>query len=218
MIPARNEAAYLPLTLRAIEKQTHAPREVIVVDNGSHDGTASIARAWGARVIPCYTPGVAATRQLGLEAAQTDWIASTDADSVPSPVWLEKMHAATQRPHCVALYGPLRFTGVSPALRHASEWGYTAFVHSKRVFGKVNLAGANMVFPRQLALEVGGYPQVEAYEDVKLGKELIRRGKAYFVPGALVETSARRLEQGIGRFLWQQLKNSTGHTRGYFRP
>ena len=215
VIPARNEAAYLPLTLRALERQTHAPAEVVVVDNASRDATAQLARAWGARVVSCEVPGIAAARQAGVDAARTGWIASTDADSLPAPDWLERF-ADAATPGRVALYGPMRFCGVSPTAAQLSELGYSAFLHACRLAGRPNLAGGNMAFSRAAALLAGGYPAVEAYEDVLLGRALERLGEVKYVPGALVETSARRLSGGLLPFLWRHLLNLSGHRRGYF--
>ncbi|WP_022801247.1 glycosyltransferase family 2 protein [Deinococcus ficus] len=215
VIPARNEAKYLPTTLRALERQTRGPAQVIVVDNGSRDDTAAVARAWGAQVLPCPDRGVARARQLGLDAARTDWVATTDADSTPVPEWLERLDAAA--PGRVGLYGPMRFSGVSPALVKLSEVSYSAFLHVCRVLDKPNLGGANMAYSRRAAQLAGGYPlDVEAYEDVILGQALARLGDVAYVPGALVETSGRRLDQGLGPFLMQQYRNITGRTRGYF--
>lgn len=214
IIPARNEAAYLPLTLRALEAQRKAPAEVIVVDNGSTDDTVALARAWGARVLHSARPGVAHARQCGLEAARSDWVATTDADSLPSPQWLELLDAAT--PGRVGLYGPMGFCGVAPHWSWASQGAYSAFLHACRVVGKPNLAGANMAFSRRAALLAGGYPDVEAYEDVMLGQAIAALGTVAYVPGALVQTSARRMDRGALPFAWQHLRNITGHTRGYF--
>ncbi|MBZ9751363.1 glycosyltransferase [Deinococcus sp. HMF7604] len=214
VIPARNEARYLPHTLRALERQTRAPEAVIVVDNGSRDDTVLIAQAWGAQVLRCEPRGVALARQMGLDAAQTDWVATTDADSLPVPGWLDCLHEAA--PGRVALYGPMRFSGVAPHWARLSGVSYSGFLHLARVVGRPNLAAANMAFSREAALLAGGYPAVEAYEDVILGQALARLGRVAYVRGALVETSARRLDRGLGPFLWQHLKNITGHTRGYF--
>lgn len=214
VIPARNEAKYLPQTLRALEQQLKPPAEVIVVDNGSADDTVEVARAWGARVLCCPERGVARARQLGLVEARSEWIATTDADSLPVPEWLQKLDRST--PGRVALYGPMQFCGVSPVMVRLSRSSYSAFLHACRLLGKPNLAGANMAYSREAALLAGGYPVVEAYEDVILGQELDRLGKVAYVPGALVETSGRRLEGGLAPFLWRHIRNVTGHTRGYF--
>ena len=214
VLPARNEAAYLPRTLQAIERQTRAPAEVIVVDNGSRDETAAIARAWGAQVLPCPERGVACARQLGLEAARSSWVATTDADSHPAPEWLAAY--ADAAPGRVALYGPMRFWGVPEPWDALSGLGYSTFLHVCRLVGRPNLAGGNMAFSRSAALLAGGYPRVDAYEDVILGQELARLGALGYVPSALVETSARRLDRGVVPFLVQHLRNLSGHTRGYF--
>ncbi|PTA67924.1 glycosyltransferase [Deinococcus arcticus] len=214
VIPARNEANYLPQTLRALERQTRAPDAVLVVDNGSTDDTVALARAWGAQVLRCTEKGVARARQLGLEAAQTPWVATTDADSLPAPEWLERLGAAT--PGRAALYGPMRFSGVAPHWSALSQAAYSGFLHGARLLNRPNLAGANMAYSREAALLAGGYPDVEAYEDVILGQALARLGEVAYVRGALVETSPRRLDRGVAPFLWQHLRNISGHTRGYF--
>ncbi len=214
IIPAWNEAKYLPATLRALERQTHAPAEVIVVDNLSRDDTGAIARAWGATVLLCETKGVAYARQMGLEAARTDWVATTDADSAPVREWLGFYSAAA--PGRTALYGPMRFCGLRDPYPRLTQLSYSIFLHAANVIGKPNMGGANMAYSRQAALLVGGYAPVEAYEDVILGQELDRLGEIAYVPGALVETSARRLDKGVVQFVWRHFRNVTGHTRGYF--
>lgn len=214
VIPAWNEAKYLPATLRALEAQTHQPSEVIVVDNASRDATAEIARSWGATVLHCETRGVAHARQMGLLHARTDWVATTDADSKPVREWLGYLAAAA--PGRVALYGPMRFFGLAEPYPVLTQMSYSLFLHICRVIGKPNMGAANMAYSRQAALLVGGYAPVEAYEDVILGQELARIGEVLYVPGALVETSSRRLDKGVVQFLWRHYLNVTGRTRGYF--
>lgn len=214
VVPAYDEAAYLPRLLNALERQSRLPDEVIVVDNRSKDDTAEVARAWGATVVACDTPGVAFARQAGLLAASGDWVASTDADSKPAPEWLARLERAA--PNAVALYGPMRFDEVHPVAGAASEVGYRAFLNVMAAVKRPNLAGANMAFSRSAALLVGGYPEVEAREDVLLGFALARIGEVRYVPDALVETSARRVKGGFGRFVWQHVKNLGGRTTGYF--
>jgi glycosyltransferase involved in cell wall biosynthesis len=214
VIPARNEEAYLPGALEALAAQRLTPYEVVVVDNGSTDRTAEIARAWGARLIACPEPGVARARQRGLEAARGSWVATTDADSRPSPGWLEALSRRAEG--AIALYGPLRFYGVSPLEAWFSEWGYRLFLRGMSLLGQPNLAGANMAFRREVALQLGGYPLVPAREDVLLGLALARQGPVRYVSEALVLTSARRLKNGWVPFLLQQLRSLRGKTEGYF--
>ncbi|MFC4454595.1 glycosyltransferase [Deinococcus sonorensis] len=221
VIPARDEEGQLPALLRALAAQQRPPDEVIVVDNASRDATARVARSLGATVLPCVRPGVAYARQCGLEAAIGDWVVSTDADSVPPPDWLLLLEAAMQ-PGTVCVYGPLRLQPwprrVGPLGSALSEWGYRLFLYVMSGVGRPNTAGANMAVQREAALRVGGYPAVEAREDVLLGLALQRLGRVQYVPGALVQTSARRLQRGWLPFLWQQLRNLAGRTSGYFEP
>jgi (heptosyl)LPS beta-1,4-glucosyltransferase len=59
--------------------------EIVVVDSGSTDATAEIARACGARVIVHEWPGFAAQKQFAADAATHEWIFSLDADERVSP-------------------------------------------------------------------------------------------------------------------------------------
>ncbi len=224
MIPARNEAETLPLLLMALKAQTRAPLEIIVVDNASGDDTARVATAHGARVLHCARRGVAHARQMGLEQAAGDWIASTDADSLPEANWLETLEAAVQpgtvQPATVGLYGPMQFLPlpgrVSERAARLSGAGYRAFLRVMATLGTPNCGGANMAFSRAAALLAGGYPDTEAREDILLGLALQRLGRVRYVPGALVHTSARRLNRGWGPYLRTHIRNLAGRTSGYF--
>ncbi|TFU17674.1 glycosyltransferase family 2 protein [Thermus tengchongensis] len=214
VIPAHNEEAYLPQCLEAVLAQSLPPFEVIVVDNASTDRTREVAEAFGVRVVYCAKKGVAHARQAGLLAARGEWVAMTDADSLPTPTWLQAL--AERAPGAVALYGPLRFYGVSAWEAALSEWGYRAFLRLMALLGRPNLAGANMMVLKEAALRAGGFPEVEAREDVLLGWKLRDLGLVRYVPEALVLTSARRLKGGWGRFLLRQARNLLGDPRGYF--
>ncbi|XLE20028.1 glycosyltransferase family 2 protein [Deinococcus radiomollis] len=219
VVPARNEAAMLPGLLRALKAQTRPPCEIIVVDNASTDDTARVAAEYGARVLHCARRGVAHARQLGLDHATGDWIASTDADSLPEPGWLSALETAI-RPGTVALYGPMQFLPlpgrVSERTARLSGAGYRAFLGVMAALGQPNCGGANMAFSRSAALLAGGYPAVEAREDILLGLALKRLGRVRYTPEARVHTSARRLDRGWGPFLWQHIRNLAGRTSGYF--
>lgn len=90
VVPARDAAATLPATLAALAAQEEAPpHEVIVVDNGSRDTTAALARAAGFTVVGLRRgegPGTA--RDAGVAAARAPALAFTDADCEPAPGWL----------------------------------------------------------------------------------------------------------------------------------
>ena len=105
VIPCYNGAAFLRETLDSVLAQTHAPLEVIVVDDGSTDDSAAIAESYGppVRVIRQRNQGESVARNRGIDEARGDWIAFIDSDDVWKPGKLERQLAAAQ-PDVVCLH------------------------------------------------------------------------------------------------------------------
>ena len=77
VIPCRDEAAALPIVLAAIPDGW----QVIIVDNGSTDGTAEVARSLGARVVDEPRPGYGAAVHAGMLASDAEYVAVIDGDA-----------------------------------------------------------------------------------------------------------------------------------------
>ena len=90
VIPCRDEAAALPALLALVPPGLG----VIVVDNGSVDGTGAVAAAHGARVVREDRPGYGAAVHAGVEASDADLIAVLDGDGSMDPRDLPRMMAA----------------------------------------------------------------------------------------------------------------------------
>jgi 4,4'-diaponeurosporenoate glycosyltransferase len=102
VIPARDEEQTLPTVLAGLASQTVAPQEVIVVDDGSTDTTAMVAKARGASVVageplPAGWAGKPWAVYQGVRAARTPVVVALDADVDPSPHLLARLDQAWER-------------------------------------------------------------------------------------------------------------------------
>lgn len=95
IVPVFNGERYLREALESILAQTYGALDVIVIDDGSTDATAAIARSYGARVryIRQDNTGAPAARNHGLRAARGELIAFLDADDVWHPEKLARQMA-----------------------------------------------------------------------------------------------------------------------------
>lgn len=87
IIPVYNGERYLAEAVASIRAQKYAPLEIIIVDDGSTDGTATLTRSLGADIRYFYqaNAGPAAARNLGIGAAGGDLIAFLDSDDLWPP-------------------------------------------------------------------------------------------------------------------------------------
>jgi len=161
VIPVLNGARALPGLLGALATQTLPPSEVVVVDNGSTDATASVAGALGVRVVTEPRRGRARARNAGAAAATTDLIAFTDADCMPAPEWLQELAACLVRAPLAAGRVELR-TGEPPSRWERLErlWRFD----QERSVAAGWAATANLGVRRDAFEAVGGFD--ESYRQI----------------------------------------------------
>jgi glycosyltransferase involved in cell wall biosynthesis len=97
LIPAYNSEKWIAYTIQSAIAQTWENKEIIVVDDGSTDGTAEVARRFASnkvKVVSKENRGAAATRTHALELSQGKYIQWLDADDLLSPDKIERQLAA----------------------------------------------------------------------------------------------------------------------------
>ncbi|MGH2830062.1 MAG: glycosyltransferase family 2 protein, partial [Actinomycetota bacterium] len=203
LIPAHNEAAFVGDTLRALDAQTIAPDQVIVVDDASDDGTGDIARALGARVIrpPAPRGSKAAATTYGMPFVRTEAVMVLDADTQLHHEALE--HLSDDLRHGLdATSGaclPVIQQGIWPRGR-AIEYSMAIRIHKpvQRALGTlVVLSGCISMFRTSALRAIGGFQERTLAEDIDATWEYqVSGGKAGYAPQAMsfpVEPATWRL-------------------------
>jgi glycosyltransferase involved in cell wall biosynthesis len=93
VIPTYNRAVLLRRAVESVLRQTRKPDEVVVVDDGSTDDTASVASLFGhsIRYLRQQNAGSSAARNRGVEEARCEWIAFLDSDDVWTEAHLDRI-------------------------------------------------------------------------------------------------------------------------------
>lgn len=197
IIPARDAAdaiGHLVRTVRA-QRRPGLGFEVIIVDDGSRDGTGEAAEREGARVVrrPRRPEGgnPAAARNRGARDAEGDLLVFLDADCVPTPGWLRSLLEAHERGETV-VGGSLE---LPPGLVLSARCDYYCGwynAHARRPAGPVpNHPPGNLSVRRELFLSTCMFeerqPIAFAHEELGWQAEIRRRGHVlWFEPRAVV--------------------------------
>jgi len=125
IIPVRNEARNLPRCLESLR----GAGEVYVIDSGSTDETAEIARSFDAKLVQFhYHGGWPKKRQWAMDTLPLayDWILLLDADEVLAPESVEEIRQAVSDPRYDGYYFALRMFFLGRVLRHGDASFYTS--------------------------------------------------------------------------------------------
>jgi cellulose synthase/poly-beta-1,6-N-acetylglucosamine synthase-like glycosyltransferase len=194
VVPARDAAATLERTLAALTRQTiEEPFEVVVVDDGSKDDTAALARGAPLDVVLIESGGVgsSAARNAGVAAASGEVLAFTDADCFPAPGWLAAgVEALNQADLVVGSAAPDESVPMGPFDRSLWIERETGLYETANLFMRRSLFERIGGFESWLA-DSGprrGWTNPELGEDVWLGWRAKRTGaRSAFEPLASVQ-------------------------------
>lgn len=125
IVPVYNAERFIADTLESIRAQDYEPTEVIVVDDGSADNSADVARAFGgAQVVQQSNQGPAAARNEGLKRARGEFIAFVDADDLLPPTKLSKQVSyLLAHPNVGCVLGHQEWINPPPTLQRDSIYG-----------------------------------------------------------------------------------------------
>lgn len=193
IIPVRDEAASCAELVASINRQTYAPAEIIIVDGGSTDGTADLARNLTGsdaryRIIEAGVASPGRGRNVGAEAARGDWLAFTDAGIKLSNDWLEKLVEAAQtanQPDIIyGNYAPVTRTFFEKCAAFAYVPGQGAGIRGKFI--------ASSLYKKEVWEKVGGFPDLRAAEDLMFMEAAEKNGfQSANAPAAMVFWSLR---------------------------
>jgi glycosyltransferase involved in cell wall biosynthesis len=156
VIPVYNGARTIPRTIKCLLNQTYRPYEIIIVDDGSTDGTAQALEIYAGHVIYIFQPnrGPAAARNTGIKAARGNLIAFTDSDCLPDEGWLLNLVAEFDSPLVAGVGGLVKSADDSCIGQYIDEAGFLN-PQSKNTNEVPYLITANACFRRAALLEAG---------------------------------------------------------------
>jgi GT2 family glycosyltransferase len=235
LIIAWNSGAHLAHCLASLCAQTYKDFEIIIVDNGSTDGSLlDIERKYTGLNIRiehlASNFGFAVANNVGARLANTQWLALLNADAYPEPDWLKYlMEAADSHPN--AFFASRQIKVDQPELLdgegdkyHVSglAWrrNYNLPLQKKHNLEEVfSSCAAAALYPRLAFLDVGGFDEdyFSYFEDVDLGFRLRLSGApCFFVPQAIVfhvgsastgKKSSFSVYYGYRNLIWTFLKD-----------
>jgi len=209
IVPAYNEAARIEQTLDALGAQIDTDFTLLVVDNGSTDDTALIARRMGAQVLVEPEKGVGCAVDTGFRyaiSAGATWLVRTDADCLPRPDWVAAARASLAAGAEMACG---RITARRDEHGPAGRLFFRTLVAIAAAFGRLRPthrsagylapyrmhAGNNMAITAALYEACGGMPRRPSPTD-RTFLNRVRRTTASIVHNRsmVVENSTRRLK------------------------
>ncbi|MFO1205007.1 MAG: TIGR04283 family arsenosugar biosynthesis glycosyltransferase [Burkholderiales bacterium] len=196
VIPVLDEAQTLATALALLQPLRARSVEVIVVDGGSRDGSAGIARPFADQVLESAR-GRALQMNVGARAARGSVLIFLHADTRLPPAADDAIRAGLQRSGCRWGRFDVRFSGDRCVLR------LVAFLMNQRSRLTGIVTGDQAMFVRRAIFEkVGGFPPLALMEDVALSARLKREGPPLCLRPRVVTSSRKWEREGALRTIW----------------
>jgi glycosyltransferase involved in cell wall biosynthesis len=201
VVPAYNAAATIEQALTSAMRQERPPAEVVVVDDGSRDGTAEVvARAFPAvTLVRTENRGPSAARNEGLARVRSPWVAFLDADDEWHPAKL-RLQLSVLAKHPGAKLVACAWTRGEPRLPAEDSEGTVVRLTWRDIARQNAFQTSTAVVARDLALGVGGFrPAYDAAEDWDFWLRASMATDVLYLPLPLVRY--RAMPAGVSRDL-----------------
>ncbi|MFM7547984.1 MAG: glycosyltransferase family 2 protein [Cyanobacteriota bacterium] len=167
VVPAYNRATLLAITLRSLLAQERVADEILVVDDGSTDGTAEVAAAFGSpvRVIRQLNQGPGAARNHGLSEAKGEFIHFFDSDDLALPNLHRIQLEALERSNADVAYSPWvksrldPLHGVQPTNHALQASGLPQRSLVRALLTDWSVVPICCLVRRRLVEKIGGFPE-----------------------------------------------------------
>lgn len=224
VIPVFNGAEFVADALRSVLAQTLAPLEIIVINDGSTDQTASVLAEFSGRitVVQQANRGLPATRNVGAQLARGTWLAFLDADDTWMPAKLERQMARALEVDAALIYTD-RFNvgarGDLPDVQSAVQPLYEGDVFEDLLRGN-HVTVTSVMVRREVFDALGGFnEQLRAAEDWDLW---IRVAASYPVAAVHEPLVSYRFHSGMmssdprrmQKARWQVVRSGLDSLRG----
>lgn len=177
VIPAYNSEATISNCLKAVKQQSLLPLEVIVVDDGSKDRTAELAKEWAIVIPNTRQKGAGGARNTGAYVAKGDIIAFTDSDCVPPKDWLRNI-ASVFTDATVGAVGGGYSSGTNKSFWQTFCCEELRFRRKNRKGEAKTIVSNNFACRKSFFLEEQGFPeQYPVCEDMLLSYKISQRNK-----------------------------------------
>ena len=199
IVPTLNEANHLPRLLTSLRSQTLQDYEVIVVDDGSTDGTPRIAKSFGADVYVRHGSGEFGARNVGAKHASGSLFIFTCADVVFPATVLERLELLFgKNPRLAAITVPgVPYDGPVALKMEYRFSNLTRFIFSKLPHPLTRfITSTNFLALRKEAFErIGGFRLNDVNADGLMGRTLAKHYRIQYDHDANVYVSSRRAQK-----------------------
>ena len=189
IIPTLNEERTLEKSIQSLRAQGLPPKEIVVVDCGSHDSTLQIANTLADCVVTVNRSGRAYQENVGAIGAKGDILLFLHADTLVSPTLLQSIAESMIHPDVVG--GGANLAYIPHRLRYRALCTVRNRVsRSVGIFGM----GSSFFVRRRIFHDLGRFDEKINEEGVEMSKKLRKHGRLVMLD-EFIQTSARRYER-----------------------